>query len=46
MTIRLHKVALWKFNKYPITINLNAFKFLRAKTRKIINEAKKKSWQN
>ena len=46
IAIRLCKAALWKFNKEPTTINLNAFKLLRAKTSKIIKEAKKKSWWN
>ena len=34
------------FIQEPTINNLNAFKFLRAKTWKIIKEAKKKSWQN
>ena len=44
--IRLRKSAFRKFNKQPTTTNLNDFKILRAKTRKHIKEAKKKSWQN
>ena len=44
--IHLRKAALRKFNKQPTTTNLNDFKLLRAKTRKLIKEAKKKSWQN
>ena len=32
--------------KNKLQNNLNAFKILKAKTRKIINETKKKSWQN
>ena len=44
--IRLCKAAFQKFNKDTITYNLNAFKILRVKTRKIIKEVKKKSWQN
>ena len=43
--ICLRKAALHKFNKRPTTTNHN-FKLLRAKTRKLIKEAKKKSWQN
>ena len=41
--IRLCKAALCKFNKQPTTTNLNDFKLLRPKTRKLIKEAKKKS---
>ena len=44
--IRLRKAALRKFNKQPTSTNLNDFNLLRAKTRKLIKEAKKKSWQN
>ena len=44
--IRLRKAALRKFNKQPTTTNSNNFKLLRVKTRKLIKEAKKKSWQN
>ena len=44
--ICLRKAALHKFNKQPTTTNLNDFKLLRAKTRKLIKEAKMKSWQN
>ena len=39
-------VALRKFNKQPTTTKFNDFKLLRAKTRKLIKEAKKKNWQN
>ena len=44
--IRQSKAALRKFYKQPTITNLNDFKLLRAKTRKLIKEAKKKSWQN
>ena len=44
--ICLYKAALCKFNNQPTTTNLNDFKLLRAKTWKLIKEAKKKSWQN
>ena len=45
-SIRLRQAALWKFNTEPTTSNLISFKFHRANARKIIKEAKKKSWQN
>ena len=44
--IRLRRAALRKFNTEPTTSNLISFKFHRANARKIIREAKKKSWQN
>ena len=44
--IHLRWAALWKFNTEPTTSNLICFKFHRANVRKIIREAKKKSWQN
>ena len=44
--IRLRRVALQKFNTEPTTSNLISFKFHQANARKIIREAKKKSWQN
>ena len=44
--IPLRKATLRKFNKEPTSNNLNTFKLLRAKTRKTIKEAKKKSWRN
>ena len=44
--IRLWRAALRKFNTEPTTSNLISFKFHRANARKIIREAKKKSWQN
>ena len=44
--IHLRRAALRKFNTEPTTSNLISFKFHRANARKIIKEAKKKSWQN
>ena len=44
--IRLRRAALRKFNTEPTTSNLISFKFHRANARKIIREAKTKSWQN
>ena len=44
--IRLRRAALRKFNAEPTTSNLISFKFHRTNARKIIKEAKKKSWQN
>ena len=44
--IRLRKAALRKFNKQPTTTILNDFELSRTKTRKLIKEAEKKSWQN
>ena len=44
--INLCKSALRKFNKQPTTTNLNNFKLLGARSRKLIKEAKKKIWQN
>ena len=46
VAIRLRRAALRKFNTEPTTSNLISFKFHRANARKIIREAKKKSWQN
>ena len=43
--IDLQQAALQKFNTEPTTSNLISFKFHQAKARKIIKEAKKKSWQ-
>ena len=44
--IRLQLTALRKFNTEPTTSNLISFKFHRTNARKIIKEAKKKSWKN
>ena len=41
MVIQQRNVAFRKFNKEPSTSNLNTFKLLRAKARKIIKQTKK-----
>ena len=46
VVIQQRNAALRKFNKEPSTSNLNTFKLLRAKARKIIKQTKKISWQN
>ena len=43
--IKDRKAALRKFEKQLTTCNCNKYKQLRTKTRKTINEAKKKCWQ-
>ena len=44
--IRLRKAALRKFNVIPVHSNLENYKILRAKARRAIREAKRKSWRN
>nr|CAH7738809.1 unnamed protein product [Callosobruchus chinensis] len=44
-SIQKKKSALNIFRRYPTTSNMITFKKLRAKSRKLINEAQKKSWQ-
>ena len=43
--IRKRRAALKKFNIKPTSANLNDFRNERAKSRKIIKQAKRKSWQ-
>ena len=46
IAIRQQNAALYKFQKEPLTCNLNSFKQLKAKARKTIKQAKRTSWQN
>jgi len=44
--IKNRQKALRKISKYPTTENLNNFKVLRAKTRRIIRQKKRNTWRN